>query len=348
MRALIVTNDYPTATRPDVGTFVARQVESVIVRGVDVELVHVDRREHGRRVYSRLANETRRRLVQFDPDLVHVMYGGVMADVVTRTVRDQPVVVSFCGADLLREGANTVVDHLSWRSNLVASRRAAARAAGIIVKSHNLKEALPKRVGDTPVWVLPNGIDLSTFVPTDPRQARRKLGWDPLRKHVLFPSSPDRPEKQFGLARAAVDLVNRQRHDVELHALGGVPHEEVPVWLNAADVAILTSRDEGSPNAIKEALACDVAVVSVDVGDVRERIAGIDGCYLADDPSPQAIATALTRALDAHGRIDGRSSVIDLSLERIAARLRDIYVAVTSSTGGAPLDVSSVARETGR
>jgi teichuronic acid biosynthesis glycosyltransferase TuaC len=252
----------------------------------------------------------------------------VMAEVVTRTVRERPVLVSFCGADLLREGESTVVDHLSWRYNLAASRRAAARAAGIIVKSENLRRALPKRAAHTPTWILPNGVDLSTFVPCDPRRARERLGWDPARKHVLFPASPDRPEKRFALARSAVDVVNRRRQDVELHVLDGVPHHEVPLWLNAADVAVLTSRNEGSPNAVKEALACNLAVVSVDVGDVRERIDTIDGCYVAEHASLPAIATALERALQRPERIDGRSHVEDLSLEFVAARLAEIYSTV--------------------
>ena len=112
-------------------------------------------------------------------------------------------------------------------------------------------------------------------------------------------SERDRPEKRFVLAETAVELLNEGGRDVELHALAGVPHEEVPPWLNAANVVVLTSRDEGSPNAVKEALACDVAVVSVDVGDVRERIESIDGCYIAEEPSPQGVAGALGRALEA-------------------------------------------------
>jgi len=53
------------------------------------------------------------------------------------------------------------------------------------------------------------------------------------------------------------------------------------VWLNASNVLLLTSLHEGSPTVVKEALACGLPVVSVDVGDVAERIEGIEGCHLA-------------------------------------------------------------------
>jgi len=344
MRVLVVTNGYPTAARPDVGTYVARQVESLRAAGVDVELVHLDRREHGRRTYRRLAGAVRKAVVEADPHLVHVMYGGVMADVVTRVVGTRPVLVSFCGADLLREGSNGLVDHLSWRYNLMASRRAATRAAGIVVKSRNLADAVPVRARTKPVWIVPNGVDLATFLPLDRRRAQERLGWDPERAHVLFPSSRDRPEKRFRLARRAVDLLNAAGHDLELHALARVPHGDVPLWLNAADVVVLTSRDEGSPNAVKEALACNVAVVSVDVGDVRERIEAIPGCYLAEAPSPRAVAAALARALEGSERIDGRKHVLDLALDVVAERLRGIYAELTGSkanAGGACAGVSS-------
>jgi teichuronic acid biosynthesis glycosyltransferase TuaC len=331
VRTLVVTNIFPTSSRPDLGTFVARQVESLRAMHVEIEVVHLDRAQRGRRAYRDLSETIQRSLAASNPDLVHVMYGGVMADRVTHAVRDRPVLVSFCGTDLLGGGAQTVVDRLSWTYSVLASRRAASRAAGIVVKSQNLKEALPRRVDERRTWILPNGIDLARFTPRDEWECREELGWDSRSKHVLFPASADRAEKRFDLAWAAVDLVKARHRDVELHALSGVRHEDVPVWLNAADVVLLTSDHEGSPNAIKEALACNVPVVSVDVGDVRERIETIYGCFLAEDRSPRTIATALSSALEMRDRIDGRATVMDLSLDRVAARLCDIYGVVASN-----------------
>ena len=134
MRVLAVTNLYPTESSPAPGTFVASQIDSLRQLGVEVELLHVDRFAGGRRVYRSLARDVLQAVNETEPDLVHVMYGGVMADVVTRKIRDRPVLVSFCGTDVLGTGGRGVVDRLSHRYGVLASRRAALRAAGIVVK----------------------------------------------------------------------------------------------------------------------------------------------------------------------------------------------------------------------
>jgi glycosyltransferase involved in cell wall biosynthesis len=106
--------------------------------------------------------------------------------------------------------------------------------------------------------------------------------------------------------------------------LRGVSHTDVPIWLNASNVVLITSLHEGSPNIVKEALACNVPVVSVDVGDVKERTRNIQGCYLAS-PEPAALADKLQRVYESVGRVAGRIAVEELSLERVAARLREFY-----------------------
>jgi teichuronic acid biosynthesis glycosyltransferase TuaC len=328
VRVLAVTNMYPTDAHPADGTFVAAQVESLRELGIETEVLFLDRLAAGRQVYRNLTKTVRGRLDALDPDVVHVMYGGVMSAVVTKAVRDRPVLVSFCGSDLLgiRGGA---VQRLSAQYGVAASRQAAVRAAGIVVKSENLLNALPRRVDHARVWLLPNGVDLRRFRPMDRLECQRRVGWDTSRRHALFPADPGRPEKRFSLAEACVAHLNQNSADVELHVLKGVPHEEVPTWLNAAEAVLVTSTHEGSPNAVKEALACNVPVVSVDVGDVRSRLDGIDGCYIAE-PTPEDLAVKLGRVFDRQAPIDARTKIDEISLERVAERLREIYGTLTS------------------
>ncbi len=329
MRALVVTNMYPTPTAPATGTFVAAQVESLRSAGVEIDLLHLDRSESGRGIYRGLAGKVKELAAATQPDIVHVMYGGVMADVTTRAIRDRPVVVSFCGDDLLGNRGYGLVGDLAIRYGVFSSRRAALRAEGIVVKSKNLLEALPGSVDRSRVWTIPNGVDFSRFRPMERADCQRALGWHSKRTHVLFPAPPvTRPEKRFALAQAAVEHVNRGGVDVELHALDRVAHENVPIHINAAGAVLLTSTHEGSPNVVKEALACNVAVVSVDVGDVRERITGIEGCFIAE-ATPEDLAAALERALE-RDRIDGREQIADLSVDRVAEQLGDIYRVVTA------------------
>jgi glycosyltransferase involved in cell wall biosynthesis len=329
VRALVVTNLWPTPRAPDFGGFVHDEVEGLRALGIEIDVLHLDRLAHGRSVYLRAGRNVRRRLANSTFDLVHVMYGGVMAEIVTRRVRDVPVLVSFCGTDLLARNEGGLIDVVSRGRNRRASLRAARRSAGIVVKSGELAAALPPGIDRGRVWVIPDGVDLALFAPRDQSQARDELGWSADARHVIFPSDPARPEKNFPLAAQAVESLQAEGLGVELHALTGLPKGDVPTWLNAADALVLTSTHEGSPNAVKEALACNVPVVSVDVGDVRERLADIDGCYLADATAPD-VADKLRRVLERGVRLDARARVDELSLSRLAERLRDVYTTLVA------------------
>jgi glycosyltransferase involved in cell wall biosynthesis len=258
------------------------------------------------------------------------MYGGILADLVTRNVDDRPVVVSFCGSDLLGERLSGSIRRWIAKYGVLASHRAARRAQGVVVKSKNLQNALPDSVDRSKVRIIPNGIDLERFKPLDRDECRERLGWKVKCFHVLFPTNSGDPCKRFELARAAVEVINRSGIQTEIHEISGVPHPEVPVWLNASDVILLTSLHEGSPNIIKEALACNIPVVSVDVGDVRERIQGIEGCYLAlSEPCDLAAKLRLVQA--SPRRVRGRIQMQKLALRGVALQLKEFYGEILGS-----------------
>ena len=330
MRVLAVTNLYPTPRNPGVGTFIEQQVLGLRRIGVDVEVMHVTRCESGMRSYFAIGPELRDRMEQFQPDVVHAMYGGVLAERVTRIVRDRPTVVSFCGSDLLGEYLSGSLRRICSEYGILASHIAARRAVGIVVKSRNLEEALPATISRSKVRIIPNGIDLERFKPLKQVECSSKLGWDLDKFHVLFPTNAGDPRKRLYLAQAAVDKANRSGLNAEIHQLRGVPHEEVPIWLNASHVVLLTSLHEGSPNVIKEALACDIPVVSVDVGDVSERVEGIEGCYIAR-PAADDLGTKLGLVGARRARIVGRERMRALSLEQTAQYLQSFYHEVLDS-----------------
>ena len=330
MRILAVTNMYPTPRYPAMGTFVEQQVLGLRRSGLDVEVMLVNRGERGMCAYLTLGAELRNRIQHFQPDVVHVMYGGVLAELVTRITKDRPTVVSFCGSDLLGELLSGSMRRIISEYGVLASHIAASRAGGIVVKSRNLEEALPATANRSKVRIIPNGVDLERFRPLDQIDCRNKLRWDPNKFHVLFPTNAGDPCKRLNLAQSAIDKANRSGLNAELHQLQGVPHEEVPLWLNASNVVLLTSLHEGSPNVIKESLACDLPIVSVDVGDVRERIDGIEGCHIAvPDPGDLGIKLGLVAARN--GRVAGRVRMQSLSLEQTALHLRSLYQEVVES-----------------
>jgi glycosyltransferase involved in cell wall biosynthesis len=141
---------------------------------------------------------------------------------------------------------------------------------------------------------------------------------------VLFASGNGDPVKRPWLASAAVAKINREGRKVELHFLSGVQNSEVPAWLNAGDVLLLTSLHEGSPTVVKEALACGLPVVSVDVGDVAERIGHIKGCYLAPAESEILAEKLCLVRLDGK-RIDCGAQITELSSLHAAHKLAEYY-----------------------
>jgi teichuronic acid biosynthesis glycosyltransferase TuaC len=322
-RVLAVTNMYPTPPDPTVGTFVEQQVKGLRQNGVDVEVLLLNRAEKNMTVYLTTRRRVRAAIMRFKPDIVHAMYGGIMADQVTRAAADLPTVVTFHGSDLLGEHLSGFIRETIANFGVRCSRRAAQRASGIIVVSTLLLDALSKKVDRSKVRVIPCGIDLARFKPIDRSSCRERLGWNPDRFHILFPGSRN-PVKRPALARAAVRAISDARIWPELHYLRGVPNDQVPVWLNASDVLLMTSLHEGSPTIVKEALACNLPIVSVDVGDVADRIEGIDGCYIAL-AEPLDIASKLCLVHHGPRRIEGHAKMQSLSLERIAQRIKEVY-----------------------
>jgi len=323
MRVLAVTNIHPTPSAPTLGTFVEQQIKGLRAIGVSVRMLFVDRVGKGMATYLAVPRQVRTAIAAYQPDVVHVMYGGIMAAQITRAVQEHPVVVTFHGSDLLGEHLSGRLRAIAAGVGVAASRRAARQAKRIVVVSRALQSALPENVDRAKVSIIPCGIDLERFRALDRDACRRALGWDDRTLHVLFPANGGNPVKRPALAEAAIAAVRRLGVPATLHYLRGVDYADVPQWLNASDLLLMTSLHEGSPTVVKEALACGVPVVSVDVGDVAEQIEDIDGCFLAHADADHLAAQVVK--VRARRRVDGRARMMNYSLDRIARRLVHIY-----------------------
>jgi glycosyltransferase involved in cell wall biosynthesis len=313
---------WPRPDRPYLGIFVARQVAGLRNAGIEVTVETVKPNSGASRLaYFRAA--LRVLALNFGPhkfDIVHGHSGhcGVLACFQVR----YPVVFTYYGYDLDvpaedNENARTKVERILFR-------RMSCFVAATIAMSRRGQAKLP-HTGRSRNLVIPNGVDRELFAPIARDEARRRLGWDHHRPVVLFPADPSRFTKNFGLARAAVELVRQRSSDVELAIGDGVPVDEMPLWMNASDVLLLTSVAEGSPNVIKEAMACDLPIVSVDVGDVRDNVDGTRNCHICAHDPHQLAAALLDIISRIPERSDGRERSIGLGLEAVTAAITEVY-----------------------
>jgi len=319
-RVLVVTNLWPSEADPGYGSFVQAQMESLRPLGVEYDVLYIRGRE-SRWNYLRAVFEMRRRLRARHYDLVHAHFG--LSGWVGRCQFRVPVVVSFMGDDVLgrptRRGRITHYGRLLQISSYVLARWVSAA----IVKSDEMKSRL--RLGS--VRVIPNGVDLHRFQPMDLREARRQLGLDPQKKFVLFPYDPAEERKRYDLIEAAVAQARAQVPELEILRVQRVPRERLPLYMNAADVLVLASMLEGSPNAVKEAMAVNLPVISVEVGDVRDLLGPTEGCSLVPRDAT-AIAGKIVEVCTQGGRTRGREWIARLSLESVAKQIVDVYQSV--------------------
>ena len=328
LRVLMITSEW--ASDPGhTAHFIARQVRFLRAAGVDVDVFAF---RGGRRPLRYLTAwaQLRRRLGNGHRyDLVHAQFGqsGLLA-----LPKRLPLVVTFRGDDLFGilgpSGRPTPAGRLlQW-----LSRRVARQADAAILVSEHLKQYLSDA---GPVHIVPSGLDLDLFRCIPREEARHHLGWPPDGRRVLFVGDPGDPRKRYDLARQAVQLVNCTV-GAELVIGWRVPHEEMPFYMSACDALVFTSREEGSPNAVKEALACDLPVVSVPVADVPLRLQGIPGCEVCANDAPATIAAALERTLRRHARSEGRGREAAGQLDErlLTGRVIEIYRSVLAGTNG--------------
>ena len=319
-RVLAVTNMYPTTDDPGYGAFVADQMDWVTRCGIDLVVEFVDGRR-GRRRYLAAIARVRHLARAGGFDAVHAHYGltGFVA-----SFQHLPLVVSFCGDDLLGTPDHRGGITASSRLQRMLSRYAARRADGIVCKSEQLRDALPDPADRTRAHVIPNGVDTTRFFPADRATARRRLGLNPAERLVLFPHTPLVLRKRFDLAEAAVQRLTDRGLPARLWVVHGVPHAEMPDYYRAADCLLVTSDQEGSPNVVKEALCCDLPVVSVDVGDVRRWVESAPGSLMVERDAG-SIAEGLRQIMVGDGRADGARVRAELSAEKAACAVIAVY-----------------------
>jgi glycosyltransferase involved in cell wall biosynthesis len=317
MKVLVVTNMWPSAERPHWGAFVKSQADSLAAAGCENTLYEI-RGWRSTGEYAKALFEVPRVARACGAELVHAHYG--LSGAAAMRVR-LPLVVSFCGDDLL--GRALADGRSTWKSRALIplSRWAARRADGVIVKTEEMRRV----IADVPgVHVIPNGVDLARFTPEPRAAARAALGWRADGDVLLFAADPAEARKNWPLAEATRSALVSRGLDVRLEAVHGRPQTDMVRAMNAADVLLLPSFHEGSPNVLKEAMAVNLPVVAAPVGDAAERLRDVTASHVVPRTA-EAFADAAASALAA-GRSNGREVLArTLSIESVAQRVLAVY-----------------------
>lgn len=323
-RLLFVTNMYPSEDNPHFGIFVDEQIRG-LVAALDCEWdVHfINARERGPLEYLRSIFSIPRRIRRHRHDIVHVHYG--LAGLFLLFFRPRArTFVTLHGADILPRQGRT------WQVRL--TRAIIKRADRVFILNDEMESEVRSRTSK--YTRLPCGVDTDLFRPGP--------GPQPGRRHrvVVFPGNPQDPIKDFGLFNEVIDRVRRRASfPVEIRCVHQLTRTGVRDLLDSGDCLLMTSVSEGSPQVVKEALACGLPVVSVPVGDVAAMTDGIPGCRVSDAHDAEELADLVARTLsesvDRAGVRDAFLAKRTYDAHSVTARLLDHYGLEASQEPGA-------------
>ena len=305
MKVLAITNMYPTPDMPSFGTFVKEQVESLRREGVDVDVLFVNGAKN-RLNYLWAFPRLWARLLTRRYDLIHAHY--VFSGIIARAQFLYPIVLTHHGSQVFQ----------GWQAPIC--RFISKFMDRTLVMSEEMKNRgrLPEAI------VVPCGIDLQLFKPEPLPAMREELKLSQNKKFVMFAGRYDHPVKRFDILQASMEILQKRMADTELVVVSNVPLQMVPKYMSACDVLALVSDGEGSPMVIKEAMACNLPIVSVPVGDVPEVIKDTDGCYLCKQ-DPEDVADFLEKALRRKQRTNGRKNISGVEIGAISRKIIAIY-----------------------
>ncbi|MBW2569491.1 MAG: glycosyltransferase family 4 protein [Deltaproteobacteria bacterium] len=320
MKILYIVNIFADETNPDKEPFVRAQIESISSAGHEVDIFNING-ELSKLNYLKALPRVIRIVKNKNYDMVHGHY--VYSGWVAAFQRRYASVVSFMGSDLSGSFKKNGRISIQGKMDIYLSKILQLVVDGIIVKSLEMKDTLSEAQKQKAI-VLPNGVDLDLFKDRSMKQARLTLNLDFKKKYVLFAGKYNIPQKGFHIVEQAVRKLKIIDPRYELLWVHRVPHSEVPLYMNAANVLALPSIKEGSPNVIKEALACNLPLVATNVGDVKDLVNGVHGCRIAER-TPEAFAAAIHEIVSQGEKSNGRKAVEHLSIERVGQRLVTFY-----------------------
>ncbi len=300
IRVLIVSNIngcYP---------FVNEQVSAIREYGLQVEYYGIVGK--GAIGYLKNLKGLKTKIKEFNPDVIHAHYG--LSGLLANLQRKVPVVTTYHGSDI----------------NIPSIRRLSKIAIRLskfnIFVSEKTKNLVNSKFNSD---LIPCGIDMKLYGDLSRSVVRQKYNYTDKEQLVLFAGAFANQVKNARLAQEAVSLLP----NVKLIELKGYTRSQVIELMYASDVFLMTSFTEGSPQVIKEAMACCRPIVSTDVGDVRWVMGDTNGCYICSYDS-QDCADKIKQALEFsenNNQTNGCKRIEALGLDNkiVAKKIIEIY-----------------------
>jgi len=284
--------------------FIYEQTKSLELLDVEIELFLIK----GKGILGYLKNikKLRNVLNSKNFDIIHAHNGP--SGFIATFQRRVPVIITFHGSDINLRYLNVI------------SSFAVLFSKWNIFVSQKLYDKIYLKTSAR-YSIIPCGINMDVFSPFDKTIARNKLGLSTTGKYILFGAAFNNPIKNYALTKKALELSGVNSEVIELK---NKSREEVCYLLNACDVLLLTSKSEGSPQVIKEAMACNCPIIATNVGTVKEIIGEARNCYITDF-NPKNIAEKLITILTTGGRADGQANIKEYDNLLIANQILKVY-----------------------
>lgn len=320
-------------------TFVREQGESLEKQGCIVDYFAIVGKGLGG--YLKNVSKLRSKIEEFRPDIVHAHYGlcGMVAVLATfglshlfllklarKTCRPK-VVTTFHNGETL-----------NWKVNLLCSLFSMQADYVVYVAQHIYDKSIFKAKSYA---IIPCGVTMEDMVITPYEEARKQLGWNQNnKKYILFGGSISNQRKNYALLEAALNRIGKKSMDsnvwvisgnsffeeIEVVEMRGFTREQCVLRMCACDCFCLPSLSEGSPQALKEAIALNCPAVATDMADIRQLF-GTEGGYYISDFTAESMTECLIKCLSFGERTSGRERILELGLrnEDVARKLKSIY-----------------------
>lgn len=316
MRVLHITNNYPTKKHPIFGVFVKEQIDSLSSQGVENEVLFINGREKGKLEYVRIIQLIRKKLKENHYDLIHCHHAlSAMSLILSGGSKKNNIVVSFQN-DPVNEYGKKIFSFIKRKTD------------GWIFKNNS------SLINDEYSFYLPNGVNMDFFNSLNKEEAKKKLKFDLNTIHILFVSSNRiRAQKRNDRFKEVMQILKEKYNynNIKEIQLINTKREEIPLSFKGVDLHLLTSDYEGSPNSVKESMACETPVVSTNVGNVMELLENVNGSYVSNKNTPEDLAKLVDLALKKEGvEQNSREELmrLNLDMDSVAIRLMKIYTKI--------------------